>query len=189
MIERLLDAGASIVGKLNQDDFANGGTSETSAFGYVRNPLNPEYSPGGLSSGSGAAVASGDVDIALGVDQRGSGRIPAAWCGVASIKPTHGRVPTYGIVYMDHSLDYVCPIAKTVQEVALTLEVIAAGPGRDPQVRQGPASVERPPEDIDRPSVASASACSRRPSTGRWAPSRTSFGWYEMRLDGSASAG
>jgi ABC-type nitrate/sulfonate/bicarbonate transport system ATPase subunit len=78
VVERLLDAGASIVGKLNQDDFANGGTSETSAFGCVRNPHNPEYSPGGSSSGSGAAVASGDVDIALGVDQRGSGRIPAA---------------------------------------------------------------------------------------------------------------
>jgi len=151
VIERLLDAGASIVGKLNQDDFANGGTSETSAFGYVRNPLNPEYSPGGSSSGSGAAVASGDVDIALGVDQRGSGRIPAAWCGVASIKPTHGRVPTYGIVYMDHSLDYVCPIAKTVQEVALTLEVIAGPDRRDPQVRQVPASVERHPEGVERP--------------------------------------
>jgi amidase len=151
VIERLLDAGASIVGKLNQDDFANGGTSETSAFGYVRNPLNPEYSPGGSSSGSGAAVASGDVDIALGVDQRGSGRIPAAWCGVASIKPTHGRVPTFGIVYMDHSLDYVCPIAKTVQEVALTLEVIAGPDRRDPQVSQGSPGLERRPEGVDRP--------------------------------------
>ena len=97
--ERLLDAGAEIVGKLNMDAFALSPTGETSAFGYARNPHNPDHSPGGSSGGSGAAVANGDVDIVLGVDEGGSGRIPAAWCGIASIKATHGLVPAFGLTY------------------------------------------------------------------------------------------
>lgn len=143
VVTRLLDEGAVIVGKLNMDDFSLFATSETSAFGCVRNPRNPEYSPGGSSSGSGAAVANGDVDIALGVDQGGSARIPAAWCGVVSIKPTHGLVPSFGIVYMDHTIDYICPIANTVEEVALTLEVIAGEDPNDPQWVRGPIKVDK----------------------------------------------
>ena len=87
--ERLLDAGATIVGKLNMDSFGMGGTNETSDFGPVRNPHNIECSAGGSSGGSGAALAAGEVDLALGVDEGGSARIPASWCGVVSIKPTH----------------------------------------------------------------------------------------------------
>jgi amidase len=143
VVTRLLNEGAVIVGKLNMDDFSLFGTSETSAFGCVRNPRNPDYSPGGSSSGSGAAVANNDVDIALGVDQGGSGRIPAAWCGIVSIKPTHGLVPSFGIVYMDHTIDYICPMAKTVEEVALTLEVIAGEDPNDPQWVRGPIRVEK----------------------------------------------
>lgn len=141
--ERLLDAGATIVGKLNMDDFAFAGTGETSAYGCPRNPKNPEYSAGGSSGGSGAAVAAGEVDIALGVDEGGSGRIPASWCGVSSIKATHGLVPTFGLTYMDHTLDFICPIARTVEDVALTLEVIAGDDPKDPQWVRGPLVTEQ----------------------------------------------
>lgn len=143
VVTRLLDEGAVIVGKLNMDDFAYFGTGETSAFGCVRNPRNPDYSPGGSSSGSGAAVANGEVDIALAVDQAGSARIPAAWCGVVSIKATHGLVPTFGLVYVDHTFDFICPIARTVEDVALTLEVIAGEDPNDPQWVRGPIKVEK----------------------------------------------
>jgi len=142
VVERLLDAGATIVGKLNMDDFAFAGTSETSAYGCVRNPRNPQFSAGGSSGGSAAAVAAGVVDIALGVDEGGSARIPASWCGVTSIKPTHGLVPTFGISYMDHTVDFICPMAKTVEEVALALEVIAGDDPKDPQWVRGPIKSE-----------------------------------------------
>lgn len=133
VVERLLEAGATIVGKLNQADMSLDGTSETSPFGIVRNPRNPEYSPGGSSSAQGAVVLTGDADIALGVDQGGSGRIPPAWTGVCAIKATHGLVPSFGIYHMDHTVDFICPAARTVEEVALALEVIAGEDPRDPQ--------------------------------------------------------
>ena len=133
IVTRLLDAGGEIVGKTNLDNYSFSGTSETSIFGPVHNPINPEYSPGGSSSGSGAAVAGGLVDIAIGVDQGGSARVPACCCGVVSIKPTHGIVPTFGLTYMDHSFDHICPIAKTVDDAAATLGVIAGPDKDDPQ--------------------------------------------------------
>ena len=142
VIERLLDDGASIVGKLNMDEFALAATGETSVYGCPRNPHNPIYSAGGSSGGSGAAVAAGEVDIALGVDEGGSGRIPAAWCGVVSIKPTHGLVPTFGLSYMDHTLDFICPITRSVEEAARVLEVIAGDDPKDPQWVRGPIEVE-----------------------------------------------
>ena len=143
VVTRLLDAGALIVGKLNMDDFSFSGTSETSFFGAVRNPLNPDYSPGGSSSGSGAAVAAGAVDIAIGVDQGGSARTPASCCGVVSIKPTHGLVSSYGIAYMDYTIDHVCPIAKSVDEVALALQVIAGYDPKDPEWVRSEVHAER----------------------------------------------
>ena len=82
-------------------------------------------------------MANNDVDIALGVDEGGSGRIPAAWCGITSIKATHGLVPSFGLTYMDHTLDFICPMANTVREVAQTLEVIAGHDVRDPQWVRG----------------------------------------------------
>jgi amidase len=133
VVSKLLDAGATIVGKLNMDDFSFFGTSETSYFGPVRNPVNPKRSPGGSSSGSGTAVAANEVDLALGVDQGGSARTPAACCGLVAIKPTHGLVSTYGITYMDYSLDHICPIGRTVEDVALALQVIAGQDFRDPE--------------------------------------------------------
>jgi amidase len=142
IVERLLDAGATITGKLNMDDFGFCGTSETSAFGVVRNPRAPEFSAGGSSGGSGAAVAAGDVDIAIAVDQGGSARIPASWCGAVTIKPSHGLVPSFGITYLEHTIDFVCPIARTVRDVALALEVIAGDDPHDPQWTRGPLPTE-----------------------------------------------
>lgn len=133
VVERILDAGGTIVGKLNMDDFGGAGTGETSAFGPPRNPVDPTRSAGGSSGGSGAAVRAGAVDLALGVDQGGSGRIPAAYCGVVAVKATHGLVPSFGITHIDHTIDFVTPIARTVGDAALLLEVIAGADDRDPQ--------------------------------------------------------
>ncbi len=137
VVERLLDAGATIVGKLNCDDFSFSGTGETSHFGVVTNPHNTAFSAGGSSSGAGAAVALGEVDLALGVDNGGSGRIPASWCGVVCMKATHGLVPTFGITYLDHTTDFVCPIAADVATVARGLEAIAGDDPRDAQWVRG----------------------------------------------------
>ena len=140
---RILRAGANIVGKLNMDDMSFSGTSESSFYGAVRNPMKPDYSPGGSSSGAGAAVANGDVDIAIAVDQGGSARCPAAWSGVTSIKATHGLVPSFGLAYMDQTLDYICPVTKTVSELAEALEVIAGEDENDPQWVRGPIKVDK----------------------------------------------
>jgi amidase len=137
VVERILDAGGTITGKLNMDAFGAAGTGETSAFGPPRNPVDPAYSAGGSSGGSGAAVRGGAVDLALAVDQGGSGRIPAAFCGVVAAKGTHGLVPSFGITYIDHTIDFVTPIARTVRDAALLLEVIAGPDPRDPQWVRG----------------------------------------------------
>jgi amidase len=139
VVERILAAGGTIVGKLNMDDFGASGLGETSAFGPARNPVDSARSAGGSSGGSGAAVRAGEVDLSLGVDQGGSGRIPAAFCGVVAAKGTHGLVPSWGITHIDHTIDYVTPIAPTVERAALLLEVIAGGDWRDAQwVRADP---------------------------------------------------
>jgi amidase len=141
VVERILAAGGTIVGKLNMDDFGASGLGETSAFGPARNPVDPSRSAGGSSGGSGAAVRSGEVDLSLGVDQGGSGRIPAAFCGVVAAKATHGLVPSWGITHIDHTIDYVTPLARTVEGAARLLEVIAGGDWRDAQwVRASPVS-------------------------------------------------
>jgi amidase len=140
VVERLLDAGARITMKTNMEDLALG-LGEASFFGAARNPVNPRFATGGSSSGSGAAVAAGLVDLALGADEAGSVRIPAAWCGLVGMKATHGLVPSYGLSYMDHTLDHIGPITKTVADNALMLEVMAGGDWRDPQwVRADPVA-------------------------------------------------
>jgi amidase len=133
VVERILAAGGTIVGKLNMDDFGASGLGETSAFGPARNPVDPSRSAGGSSGGSGAAVRAGEVDLSLGVDQGGSGRIPAAFCGVVAAKATHGLVPSWGITHIDHTIDFVTPLARTVEGAAVLLEVIAGDDWRDAQ--------------------------------------------------------
>jgi amidase len=137
VVERILAAGGTIVGKLNMDDMAAAGTGETSAFGPARNPVNPAYSAGGSSGGSGAVVAAQEADLALGVDQGGSGRIPAALCGVIGVKATQGSVPSFGVAHIDHTIDSVTPIARTVSDAAVLLDVIAGEDWRDPQWARG----------------------------------------------------
>jgi amidase len=140
VVERLLDAGARITMKTNMEDLALG-LGESSFFGASRNPIDPRFSTGGSSSGSGAAVAAGMVDMALGADEAGSVRIPAAWCGLVGMKATHGLVPSYGMSYMDHTLDHIGPMTRTVADNALMLEVIAGADWRDPQwVRSDPVA-------------------------------------------------
>jgi amidase len=132
VIDRLLDAGVTVIAKTNLEDLGYG-LGEGSAYGPARNPIDPTRSTGGSSSGSGAAVASGMADLALGADEGGSVRIPAAWCGLVGMKATHGLVPSYGMSYMNHTLDHIGPMTKTVLDNALMLEVMAGPDWRDPQ--------------------------------------------------------
>ncbi len=130
-VERLLDAGATVVGKTNMDEFGMGTTTETSAFGPTDNPAAPGHVPGGSSGGSAAAVAAGEVDLALGTDTGGSIRCPAAFCGVVGIKPTYGLVSRYGLIAYANSLETIGPIAADVETAARGLEVMAGPDDRD----------------------------------------------------------
>ncbi|TYB57607.1 amidase [Nonomuraea sp. PA05] len=136
VVTRLLDAGAEITGTSVCEDLCLSGGSHTSATGPVRNPHDLTRSAGGSSSGSAALLAAGEVDLAIGGDQGGSVRIPAAWCGVVGLKPTFGLVPCTGSVPIEPSVDHLGPMARTVAGVADLLSVIAGPDGRDP--RQDP---------------------------------------------------
>jgi amidase len=133
VVQRILDAGGEIVGKAVCEHLCFSGSSFTADTGPVRNPHNPQRSAGGSSSGCAVLVATGEVDMAVGGDQGGSIRIPSSWCGVVGLKPTYGLVPYTGIFPIEQTLDHAGPIARTVYDAALLLEVIAGPDGLDPR--------------------------------------------------------
>lgn len=131
-VERLEKAGALTLGKVNLDEFTFGSSNESSAFQPApRNPRNPAYVPGGSSGGSAAAVAALECPLSLGTDTAGSIRQPAAYCGVVGLKPTYGRVSRYGLIAFGSSLDCPGPLARSVSDAALALQVIAGPDPRD----------------------------------------------------------
>ena len=133
IVERVLDAGGRIVGKSVCEAYCFSGSSHTSDTGLVHNPHRRGYSAGGSSSGSGALVGSGAVDMAIGCDQGGSIRIPASFCGVCGMKPTTGLVPYTGVLGFYAPIDHAGPMTQSVRDNALLLEVLAGPDGIDPR--------------------------------------------------------
>ena len=148
-VTRLEEAGAVLLGKINCDEFAMGSSNENSAYGPVRNPVDPERVPGGSSGGSAAAVAADMAVAALGTDTGGSIRQPASFCGVVGVLPTYGRVSRFGLIAFASSLDRVGPFAANVRDAASLLGVIA---GHDPNdATSSPAPVPDFAAESDKP--------------------------------------
>jgi amidase len=172
LVTRILDAGGTIVGKAHCEYFCLSGGSHTSALGPVHNPYKRGYSAGGSSSGCGALVGAGEVEMAIGGDQGGSVRMPACYSGCYGMKPTHGLVPYTGIMPIEATIDHAGPMTATVGDNALLLEVIAGPDGLDP--RQYNPQVEK---------YSFASGLGRGVSSMRIGLVKESFGWPASESD------
>jgi aspartyl-tRNA(Asn)/glutamyl-tRNA(Gln) amidotransferase subunit A len=148
VVEMLNRAGAVMTGKTGMHELAYGITSANPHFGVIANPWNVECTPGGSSGGSGAAVASGMVPVAMGSDTGGSIRIPASFCGTVGLKPTFGRVSRYGTMPLGYSLDHMGPLTRTVRDAALVLNAIAGHDARDPSSSRAPVEDFLPPDEV-----------------------------------------
>jgi aspartyl-tRNA(Asn)/glutamyl-tRNA(Gln) amidotransferase subunit A len=144
VVEKLLDAGAPLLGKTNQDEFAMGSSNENSAYGPVLNPWDHARVPGGSSGGSAAAVAAGLAPWALGTDTGGSIRQPAAFCGIVGLKPTYGAVSRYGMIAFASSLDQAGPLTRTVSDAALLFSRMVGQDACDATSLAFPEPVARP---------------------------------------------
>lgn len=138
VVQRLLQEDAVIIGRLNCDEFAMGGSNETSFFGPAKNAVNPNLVPGGSSGGSAVAVQADMCLAALGTDTGGSVRQPAAFCGQIGLKPSYGRISRYGVIAYASSFDQVGPITASVDDAALLLEILAGADENDATVAAKP---------------------------------------------------
>jgi len=132
VVKKLNEAGAVMVGKTGLHELAYGITSDNPHFGTIRNPRNPDHSPGGSSGGSGVAVATGMAFLATGTDTGGSIRVPASFCGVSGLKPTYGLIDRSGVQPLGLSLDHVGPMARTVGDLRFALDAMSKGTKRKP---------------------------------------------------------
>ena len=133
VVERILRAGGRVVATTNMDCFGFAASGETSSYGPTLNPNSPSHLAGGSSSGAAAALSYPGIDMAVGCDQGGSIRIPAAWCGALGLKPTHGWVPYTGITGIDQIIDHAGPIARSVADMATLMDVLVGRDGTDPR--------------------------------------------------------
>ena len=131
VIEKLRQAGAVLLGRLNLDEFAMGSSTETSAYQKTHNPWNLDYIPGGSSGGSAASVAAGELPLSLGTDTGGSIRQPAACCGICALKTTYGRISRYGLSSLASSTDQIGPFARNTRDLSLILQIIVGHDDRD----------------------------------------------------------
>ncbi|MFO7963224.1 MAG: amidase [Desulfobacterales bacterium] len=157
VVAALRENGAIVFGKTNLHEFAWGGTTENPHFGNCKNPWNPDYSPGGSSGGSGAAVASRMVPGALGTDTLGSVRIPSSFCGIVGLKPTYGLISTWGVFPLGYTYDHVGPMARTVADAKRLLEAMLPPLDRQKLLRK--TEGKRPKPKGDKPLKGLKIAC------------------------------